>query len=223
MNRQEVLAAVAPHRRRALGRRRLSDVVSRGFDILVALAALVCASPVLLAAMAGIVASDPGPVFFRQVRIGRDGRPFRMIKLRSMYRDAEARKQALVAANVHGAAGVTFKMRNDPRIFPVGRLIRRFSIDELPQFWNILMGDMAVVGPRPAVPAEVARYTPFERQRLAVKPGLTCFWQVQGRADIPFDRQVLLDLDYVHQRGLGIDIGLVFKTVPAVLGAKGAY
>jgi len=215
--------AIVPHRRRATALRGLSHALSRGFDIAVSACALLAISPLLLGSMLGVWLSDPGPVFFFQTRIGLDGRPFRMVKLRSMYQDAEARKQALIAANVHGHAGVTFKMRKDPRIFWFGRIIRRFSIDELPQFWNVLRGDMAVVGPRPAVVAEVARYTPYERQRLLVKPGLTCYWQVRGRADIPFDQQVGLDLDYIHERSLMADMKLLVQTVPAVVLAKGAY
>ena len=140
-----------------------------------------------------------------------------------MVADAEARKAALAAANSHGADGVTFKMKGDPRITRIGRLIRKLSIDELPQLWLVLTGDMSLVGPRPPVPSEVARYTLEDRRRLEVTPGLTCIWQVSGRSEIPFERQVGLDVEYIESRSFLMDLRLLARTVPAVLAGRGAF
>jgi lipopolysaccharide/colanic/teichoic acid biosynthesis glycosyltransferase len=137
--------------------------------------------------------------------------------------NAEAVRAALMANNQHGSDGVTFKMKRDPRITPVGRLIRRTSIDELPQLWCVLTGHMSLVGPRPPLVNEVARYTMQERQRLSVTPGLTCIWQVNGRSEIPFPQQVLMDIDYIQQRSISTDVKLIAKTLPAVIRGRGAY
>jgi lipopolysaccharide/colanic/teichoic acid biosynthesis glycosyltransferase len=161
-------------------------------------------------------------VLFSQTRIGLGGSPFKCWKLRSMYIDAEQRKQELLEQNEMDG-GTTFKMKRDPRVTRVGRFIRKASIDELPQLWNVFVGDMSLVGPRPPVPREVALYTARERQRLFVKPGITCIWQVSGRSDIPFPEQVLLDIEYIHKRSLWMDIKLLLRTLPAVLLARGAY
>ena len=139
-----------------------------------------------------------------------------------MFRDAEQRKQELLQLN-EMAGGVTFKMKHDPRVTRVGRFIRKASIDELPQLWNVFNGDMSLVGPRPPVPQEVAQYSAHERQRLAVKPGITCIWQVSGRSDIPFNEQVLMDIEYIRRRSLWLDISLLLRTIPAVLLARGSY
>ncbi len=155
--------------------------------------------------------------------MGQNGKTFALYKFRSMYIDAEARRAELEKLNQHGADGVTFKLRRDPRVTPVGRLLRKSSIDELPQLWNILIGDMSLVGPRPPLPAEVAKYRPEERRRLAAKPGLTCLWQVSGRADLPFARQVALDIEYLTRRNVFLDILILLRTIPAVLLARGAY
>ncbi|MFT4824736.1 MAG: lipopolysaccharide/colanic/teichoic acid biosynthesis glycosyltransferase [Halioglobus sp.] len=165
---------------------------------------------------------SPGPVLFSQVRIGLGGSPFKCWKLRSMYIDAEQRKQELLQQNEMDG-GTTFKMKRDPRVTRVGRFIRKASIDELPQLWNVFVGDMSLVGPRPPVASEVALYTARERQRLFVKPGITCIWQVSGRSDIPFPEQVLLDIEYIRKRSLWMDIKLLLRTLPAVLLARGAY
>ena len=165
---------------------------------------------------------SPGPVLFSQTRIGLGGSPFKCWKLRSMYIDAEQRKQELLQQNEMDG-GTTFKMKRDPRITRVGRFIRKASIDELPQLWNVFVGDMSLVGPRPPVPSEVALYTARERLRLFVKPGITCIWQVSGRSDIPFPEQVLLDIEYMKKRSLWMDIKLLLRTLPAVLLARGAY
>jgi exopolysaccharide biosynthesis polyprenyl glycosylphosphotransferase len=200
----------------------VSAAIKRSLDIAGASAGLVLLSPILFSVAAAIRLESPGPVFFRQERIGRDGEVFRMIKFRSMYVDAEARRKTLEAQN-EMSGGVLFKMRNDPRVTRVGRLIRRASIDEMPQFWNVIRGEMSLVGPRPPLPSEVAEYSVADRQRLLVKPGITCIWQVSGRSDIPFEQQVEMDLDYIHTQSLRSDLRLLFQTIPAVLLGRGAY
>ncbi len=196
--------------------------LKRVLDMTVAGAALVVLSPVFLL-IAVLVRRDGGPVFFRQLRVGQGGREFGFYKFRSMVVDAEARRIALAASNDHGHECVTFKMKRDPRVTAVGRFLRRTSLDELPQLWNVLKGDMSLVGPRPAIPTEVAKYTPFQRGRLAVKPGLTGLWQVSGRGDVPFEQQVRLDLDYIARRSIWLDLSLIVRTIPAVLTGRGAY
>ena len=195
----------------------------RALDLLVVVPALALLSPLFAAVALAIRCHDGGPALFWQRRVGRDGVEFAFPKFRSMRVDAEAVRQTLAATNQHGAAGVTFKMKRDPRITPVGRLIRRTSIDELPQLWCVLVGTMSLVGPRPPLVGEVARYTLDERQRLAVTPGLTCIWQVNGRSEVPFPQQVQMDLDYIRQPSLRADVGLLLKTLPAVIRGRGAY
>jgi exopolysaccharide biosynthesis polyprenyl glycosylphosphotransferase len=199
-----------------------SRAVKRTLDITVAFTALLSLSPLLLLVMALIKQEDGGPIFFSQKRVGEQGRPFSMWKFRSMVRNAEAIKQQLLTEN-EMQGGITFKMKNDPRITRVGRWIRKFSVDELPQIWNVFVGEMSVVGPRPPVPAEVAQYSPEDRQRLLAKPGLTCFWQVGGRSKIDFEGQVRLDLAYIRSQSLWVDIKVLLKTIPAVLMGDGAY
>lgn len=203
-------------------RQQSSEPGKRAFDVVGSVFALIALSP-LLAVVAWLIRmEDRGPIFFRQNRVGHNGRPFKMWKFRSMYTDAEARKATLAQQNQH-QAGVTFKMKNDPRITRVGRFIRRFSIDEMPQFLNVLLGDMSLVGPRPPLPSEVAEYGSLDLQRLRVKPGLSCLWQVEGRANIDFAGQVKLDLEYIHSANLAKDFLILLRTVPAVLTARGAY
>jgi lipopolysaccharide/colanic/teichoic acid biosynthesis glycosyltransferase len=191
-------------------------------DIIVASTALLALSPLLLTVMALIKQEDGGPVFFFQIRVGARGRPFSMWKFRSMVCNADVLKEQLLASN-EMQGGITFKMKNDPRVTRVGQWIRKFSVDELPQIWNVFVGEMSVVGPRPPVPKEVAQYSPEDRQRLLAKPGLTCFWQVGGRSKIDFDGQVRLDLEYIRSRSFWVDVKLLLKTVPAVLMGDGAY
>ena len=198
------------------------ESVKRTMDCVLAGAGLLVLSPLLLLTALAVRLDSPGQALFSQTRVGRDGVTFRCWKFRSMYQDAEARKAALLAQN-EMSGGVLFKMKKDPRITRVGKLIRKASIDELPQLWNVFVGDMSLVGPRPAVPGEVAQYTPYQRGRLAVKPGITCFWQVSGRSELSFDEQVRLDIEYARVRTLGVDLALLFKTIPAVLFARGAY
>ena len=196
--------------------------IKRTMDFTAAAIAIVLLSPILLLLCLAIKLESPGAIFFSQTRIGAGGEPFRMWKFRSMYQDAEARKAALMAEN-EMQGGVIFKMKDDPRITRIGKFIRRASIDELPQLWNVLIGDMSLVGPRPPVPSEVAEYTLSDRRRLHVKPGITCIWQVSGRSTIPFDQQVELDVDYMHTQSVWTDVKLLFKTLPAVFKGTGAY
>jgi len=198
------------------------QLLKRAMDCIGAGIGLLLLSP-LFAVMAVLIKLESaGPVLFSQTRIGKDGVEFRCWKFRSMFQDAEQRKQELMQQN-EMAGGVTFKMKHDPRVTRVGRFIRKASIDELPQLWNVFNGDMSLVGPRPPVPQEVALYTAHERQRLAVKPGITCIWQVSGRSDIPFNEQVLLDIEYIRSQSLWLDISLLLRTIPAVLLARGSY
>lgn len=198
----------------AIAAKRLVDIVGSA-------CALLLLSP-LLAVVALLVKLDGGPVIFAQTRVGRWGREFKMFKFRSMRPDAEQRLAALLAQNQHNG-GVTFKIKNDPRITRIGRYLRKYSIDEFPQFFNVLIGDMSLVGPRPPVPREVALYSLADRRRLAVKPGLTCIWQVSGRAEIDFPGQVSLDVRYIESQSLWEDIRILFRTIPAVLFGSGAY
>ena len=202
-------------------RRGVYPAAKRALDVAGAALGLLLLTPLLLIVAILIRVESPGPVFFAQTRIGRREHPFRCWKFRSMIIDAEQRKAELMARN-EMPGSTTFKMKHDPRITRVGRFIRKASIDELPQLWNVLIGEMSLVGPRPPVPAEVARYSAVDRQRLSVKPGITCTWQVTGRSDIPFREQVALDLRYIQERSLLLDIRLLLMTVPAVLLARGA-
>lgn len=201
-----------------------SDVLGlaakRLFDIVVSGLALIALAPLFLAVAVAIRLESGGPVFFRQKRVGLNGRAFSMVKFRSMFADAEARLQALQAMNEMD--GPVFKMKNDPRITRIGRFIRKTSIDELPQFWNVLVGEMSIVGPRPPIPAEVAQYKRWQRRRLSVRPGITCTWQVSGRNGISFERWMELDLEYIDNWSLRRDFQIFLKTIPAVLSARGA-
>jgi lipopolysaccharide/colanic/teichoic acid biosynthesis glycosyltransferase len=197
--------------------------LKRALDLVVVVPALLLLLPLFFLVTLTIKLNDKGPAMFWQQRVGRGGRVFPFPKFRSMYVNAEGIRASLLATNQHGVAGVTFKMKGDPRITPVGRWIRRFSIDELPQLWCVLRGNMSLVGPRPPLVSEVERYTLAERQRLSVTPGLTCIWQVSGRSEIPFPQQVLLDLDYIHRPSLWADVKLLLSTLPAVIRGRGAY
>lgn len=196
-------------------------VLKRAFDIVFSACVLVCLSWLFLIVAIAIKVDDPeGPVIFSQARVGRDGREFRMYKFRSMCADAESRLAELAEKNEK--TGPVFKMADDPRITRVGRIIRKTSIDELPQFVNVLLGDLSVVGPRPALPKEVAQYAPRQRQRLSVKQGITCYWQTRRNRDsISFDEWVELDLAYVRKCGVLTDLSLIVRTVGCVLTAQG--
>jgi lipopolysaccharide/colanic/teichoic acid biosynthesis glycosyltransferase len=166
--------------------------------------------------------STPGPVLFSQVRVGKDSRQFRIWKFRTMHVDAEQRRADVERDNVHGDE-VLFKIPRDPRVTPVGRWLRRFSLDELPQLVNVLLGQMSLVGPRPPLPSEVARYGDGVHRRLLVKPGLTGLWQIRGRSDLSWDESIRLDLRYVENWSLALDLMIIWKTFAAVLGGRGAY
>ena len=195
--------------------------VKRLFDILVSAILMVVLAPVFAFTALAIVAENPGPVFYSQVRVGKWGRLFSMAKFRSMVVGADKMKDELLGQDESG--GVTFKMKRDPRVTRVGRIIRKLSIDELPQLWNVFKGDMSLVGPRPPVPREVAEYQYSDRRRLDAIPGITCIWQVSGRSNINFEGQVKLDVQYIENQSFWGDIKLLFKTIPAVLFGKGAY
>lgn len=198
-------------------------LLKRTLDFSVAAAALIALSPLFILVAFLIKVTDGGPVLFWQTRVGNQGRHFPFPKFRSMCTNAERIKDELLAENDHGDECVTFKMKEDPRVTWIGRLIRRYSIDELPQLWCVLRGDMSLVGPRPPVPREVAMYSLRERQRLECTPGLTCIWQVSGRGDVPFPEQVEMDLEYIRNRSFRFDLKLLALTVPAVISGKGAY
>lgn len=200
----------------------LGPYLKRLFDLTVSASLLLLLTLPALLLILIIKLESPGSAFFCQKRVGKYGRLFNMWKFRSMCNDAEQQVQVLSQQN-EMEGGVIFKMKQDPRITRVGAVIRKYSIDEMPQLWNVFIGDMSLVGPRPPLPREVAQYTPYERQRLAVRPGITCIWQVSGRSDIPFSQQVEMDLQYITKQSFLYDIVLLFKTVPAVLKAKGAY
>ena len=196
--------------------------LKRSFDILIAASLLILLAPLLALVSLLIKATSPGPIIFSQIRVGRFGRHFRFYKFRSMYTDAECRKKMLLPRN-QSADGVIFKMKNDPRVTPFGRIIRKLSIDELPQLVNVLLGDMSLVGPRPPLPSEVRQYTLEDRKRLNVIPGLTCLWQISGRSDIPFSQQVKLDKEYIRSRSIRRDFLILLKTIPVIFSGKGAY
>jgi exopolysaccharide biosynthesis polyprenyl glycosylphosphotransferase len=196
-------------------------VVKRSLDVTGAICGLVLLSPLLLACVVAIKVTSPGPALFAQPRYGRNRRLFRMYKFRTMVRDAEHQQGALESQNE--AHGPVFKIRRDPRVTRVGRTMRRLSMDELPQLFNVLRGDMSLVGPRPLPVRDVSRFSEtWLMRRFSVKPGLTCLWQVNGRSDVDFDHWVRLDLDYIDNWSLGLDLRILFKTVPVVLMGRGA-
>jgi len=200
----------------------VGTAIKRVMDITVSGLAFIALSPILLVVAVLIKLESPGPLVFAQKRVGQYGRYFTMYKFRSMRTDAEEIKQKLMEQN-EMEGGVLFKMKDDPRVTRTGRFIRKYSIDELPQLWNVLNGTMSLVGPRPPVPSEVDQYSIQDRRRLDVKPGITCIWQVSGRSEIAFADQVELDVDYIESHGFFTDIKILLKTVPAVLFGKGAY
>lgn len=197
-------------------------VGKRVLDIVGASLALVVLSSVFLVTAILIAVTSPGPVFFRQRRAGRFGTAFSFLKFRSMYVDAEARREELEALNQH-TSGPIFKIKNDPRITPVGRVIRKLSLDELPQLFHVLSGKMSLVGPRPPILSEVDTYGLREHRRLLVKPGLTCIWQVSGRSELDFETWMDLDMEYIENWSLWLDVKLLARTIPAVLSCRGAY
>jgi exopolysaccharide biosynthesis polyprenyl glycosylphosphotransferase len=199
------------------GRRLVKEV----FDRVLSAVALAVTGPLLLGLAVAVRRTSPGEAFFRQVRVGRDGREFVLYKLRTMYAGAEQRQEQL---NGHNECdGVLFKMKDDPRVTPLGRWLRRYSLDELPQLLNVLRGDMSLVGPRPPLPCEVERYPADVRRRLVVKPGLTGLWQVSGRSDLSWEDSVRLDLRYVENWSPTLDLVILLRTITALVRTSGAY
>jgi exopolysaccharide biosynthesis polyprenyl glycosylphosphotransferase len=195
--------------------------LKRTVDVVAAAFSLVLLFPLLAAIAAAIRITSPGEVLFRQTRCGLGGRRFTLFKFRSMVNNAEQLRAELHQLNE--LEGPHFKISDDPRITPVGRVLRRFSLDELPQLWNILRGDMSLVGPRPAIPDEVEQYEPWQRRRLRMRPGLTCIWVLEGRSDVDFQRWIQLDLDYIDNWSLWLDCKIFFRTIPIVISGRGAY
>ena len=193
-------------------------VAKKAMDIGLAVVGLIALSPLFAAVAAVMLASDGGPIFFRQVRVGLQGRPFTIIKFRTMVADAEARYDEIAAMS--DTQGAAFKMTNDPRITPLGAFLRKTSIDELPQLWNVLRGQMSIVGPRPAPPREVADYDIWHRRRLSMKPGITGLWQVEARLDESFDRRAALDLRYIDGWSVWLDLKIILRTIPAMLQGR---
>jgi lipopolysaccharide/colanic/teichoic acid biosynthesis glycosyltransferase len=193
----------------------------RCFDILGAAIALVVTSPLLLIAALAIRLESRGPILYRSTRIGRGGRPFTFLKLRSMVNDADRHRHRL--RHLNEADGPVFKISNDPRVTRVGRFLRITSIDEIPQFVNVLRGDMSLVGPRPPIPEEVEQYEAWQLRRLDVRPGITCLWQISGRSRIGFQEWMRLDLEYIRNQSFALDLKILLRTIPAVLSREGAY
>lgn len=200
----------------------------RAIDLLAAIFLMVICSPVMLIVALAIKAESPGPVIFRQTRVGRFGKTFTMYKFRSMYQNADARlheehmRRLILQAGESEAGAPCGKLAHDPRITRVGRILRKTSLDELPQIFNVLKGDMSLVGPRPALPYEIVLYSDWERRRLEVKPGVTSLWAIAGRADVPFREQVRLDIEYIERQSLGLDLWILLRTPVVILTGKGA-
>jgi lipopolysaccharide/colanic/teichoic acid biosynthesis glycosyltransferase len=196
-------------------------MLKRTIDVVGSFVLMVVLFPVLVLTAFAVAVTSEGPILFTQVRVGKDGRHFKVLKFRSMSVTAEQERFALEEQNE--ANGPVFKIQEDPRITPLGKIMRKLSFDELPQFWNVFCGDMSLVGPRPPLPDEVDEYTYWEQQRLTVKPGITGIWQVSGRSDLDFETWVSMDIQYIEEWTPSLDFVLLFKTIPAVLSGKGAY
>ena len=199
----------------------LYEVIKRVIDVVCSFLGVLVLSPLFIIIAIIIKSTSKGPVFFSQKRVGKNGREFDMYKFRSMVVNAEELKEKLAAQNE--MSGPMFKMKDDPRVTKVGKFIRKTSIDELPQLWNVLKGDMSLVGPRPSLPKEVAQFEEWMYKRLEVKPGLTCIWQVSGRNNIDFEDWMKLDIKYVEEKNLWIDIKLILKTAGVLFGDKNAH
>ncbi|MGH4052346.1 MAG: sugar transferase [Clostridium sp.] len=195
-------------------------IIKRIIDVIGALSGLILISPVMIIVAIWIKLDSKGPVFFAQSRVGKRGKKFTMYKFRSMCTEAEHLLNELKDDNE--MSGPMFKMKDDPRVTKIGKFVRKTSIDELPQLFNILKGDMSIVGPRPSLLKEVVQFTPFQKRRLVAKPGLTCYWQVNGRSDVSFKEWMKMDVEYIEDRNTWIDIVLIFKTVGVLFGDEGA-
>jgi lipopolysaccharide/colanic/teichoic acid biosynthesis glycosyltransferase len=219
--RVEMLPATAVQPSGLLGAARWQRLAKRAMDAVFGTVLLVLLSPVMVITAVAVMTTSWGPALLPQVRIGKDGHPFKMYKFRSMRNGAHEDRAELSGLNE--ASGPVFKVRSDPRVTAVGRVIRKLSLDEVPQLVNVLKGDMSLVGPRPPLPEEVTTYTPYQFQRLRARPGITCIWQVSGRSEIDFETWVEMDLEYIRDWTLRKDLGLLVKTIPAVLSGRGAY
>ena len=205
---------------RSISTNKIVSIPKTVFDKIGALVGIILALPLTFFITLAIKIEDGGPVFFKQIRSGINGRPFMFYKFRTMNVDAEDQKEALT--NLNEMSGPAFKITNDPRVTLVGRFLRKTSMDELPQFYNVLKGDMSLVGPRPPLPSEVEQYEEWQHRRLSIKPGITCLWQINGRNNIDFDNWVNLDLEYIDNRSLWLDCKIIIKTIPAILKGDGA-
>ena len=197
------------------------DLGKRIFDLAAGSLILLLLLPIIPLIAIMIKLDSPGPVFFKQERVGKNGRVFKFFKFRSMYREAERRRGEVESLNEQ--EGPVFKARLDPRVTVVGGFLRRSSLDEIPQIFNVLRGEMSIVGPRPHLPAEVKKYQPWHRKRLEVTPGITCLWQISGRSHVNFNEWMRLDVEYLRLRSFKTDLAIFLKTVPAVIARKGAY
>ncbi len=196
-------------------------VWKRGFDLAFSLLLLTLLLPLFLVLALLVKLTSKGPIFYASTRIGRCGKPFRFLKFRSMYQDADKRLADLLAHNEKD--GPIFKMKDDPRITPIGRILRKYSLDELPQLIHVVRGEMSMVGPRPPVPREVEQYDEFARQRLTIKPGITCYWQIQGRSKLSFEEWMELDNKYIQDMSFWTDVKILVQTPLAVIRGEGAY
>lgn len=196
-------------------------LMKRSLDIMISLSILLLVLPMIPVIIVLIKADTKGSILFKQKRVGKNGREFDLYKFRSMVPGAEKAIESL--RSLSGSDGPIFKLREDPRVTRVGSFLRRSSLDELPQLINVLKGDMSIVGPRPNLPSEVAQYLPWQKKRLLVTPGITCFWQVTGRSHIGFQEWMRLDLEYIRKRSISTDLKIILKTFPAVIARKGAY
>lgn len=211
---------VQPERAQAADRP-FYEAVKRTSDVFFSLFMLVLSFPLCLVTAFAVKLEDGGQIIYTQMRAGKHGKPFKMYKFRSMYPNADEKRTEILFLNEKD--GPVFKIKADPRITRVGRILRKTSIDEIPQLINVLRGDMSIVGPRPAMLNEVEKYTPYQMRRLEVKPGLTCYWQVSGRSNLNFDKWVTLDVEYINSRSVLTDIKIMLRTIPAVLSGRGAY
>ncbi len=196
-------------------------VGKRALDIVGAAIGLLLTAPLIILAAVMVKLDSEGPIFYRSVRLGHNQRPFMFYKMRSMHDGAHAHRHKILHLNE--VDGPVFKMSNDPRITRTGRFLRKTSIDELPQLFNVLRGDMSLVGPRPPIPEEVAKYEPWQRRRLDVKPGVSCLWQISGRSTLGFDEWMRLDMEYIRRQSLSLDLQILLRTIPAVLSGRGAF
>jgi len=192
----------------------------RAMDLFCSIVTLILLSPLMVLVAIAIYLTSPGPIFFTQLRVGKNGKTFKFYKFRSMRPDAEKLRAQL--EHLNEAKGPIFKIHQDPRVTPIGRILRKYSLDELPQLFNVIRGDISLVGPRPHLPSEVEQYKPWHRERLTVTPGIICLREVSGRSKLSFDEWVALDLEYIRQRSLWMDIKILFRVIPAVLFGDGA-